>query len=85
MKCRENCIEWIYGQDTITATLSQQFLISRVRELASKHEEVKIVAENEDGTIVAHLPLTYLKFNPPKNLTEEQRKVLADRMALING
>jgi hypothetical protein len=26
------------------------------------------------------MPLSYLKFNPPKELTEEQRKELAERL-----
>lgn len=84
MKIRENCIEWLWGQDTITATLTQPYLITRVRKLSEQHDEVQIVAENTDGSIVAHLPLSYLKFNAPKNLSDEQRQALADRLALAN-
>jgi len=62
--CNENCIEWLNGSDTITVTLSQRRFINKVRRLAEKHEKsVEIVAENADGSIVAHLPIKALKLS----------------------
>lgn len=85
MKCSENVIEWERGDSTITATLSTQSMITKVMKLAEKHEEVEIVKVNKDGSIVAHLPLTYLKFIPPKKLSEETRQMLVDRISQVNA
>jgi hypothetical protein len=79
---RENVIEWLCGQDTLTATLSQQLYISKVEELAEKYpDKVKIIDRNEDGSIVAHLPIKALKLNIiERDLTDEQRTEISDRL-----
>lgn len=80
MDFKENNIEWIAGDNMMSVTLTSQRHITRIRKLAErKPDEVKIVA-NKDGSIYATLPLSYLKFNPPKDLTEEQKKELAERL-----
>lgn len=61
---RENCIEWLNGQDVISVTLSQKRLVSKVKKMAEKHPDlVTILAENADGSIFAHLPLKALKLS----------------------
>lgn len=81
---KENAIEWLNGQDTITLTLNQGKYINKVKRLASKFpDRVKIVAENSDGSLCAKLPLSALKLNmtEPRELTEEQREANAKRLA----
>ena len=57
----ENAIEWLTGQDTITVSLTQKRFINRVRKHAKRFpKSVEIVAENEDGSICAHLPINAL-------------------------
>ena len=70
MDYKENCIEWLTGQDTITVSLTHKKFISRVMELSKDPKNgVEIVAINKDGSICAHLPLralhlTIFKGNP---------------------
>ena len=81
---RENCIEWLNGQDTISVTLSQGRYISKVRKLAEKYpNSVQILSENDDGSIFAHMPLKSLKLNivPPKELGNEEKEKLIKRLA----
>lgn len=66
---RENCIEWLTGDDTITVTLTQRRFINRVKALAEKYKNsITIEAENADGSIVAHLPIKalHLTIYPPR-------------------
>ena len=80
MEFKENNIEWVTGENTIAVTLTSQRHITKIRKLAErKPDDVKITT-NKDGSIYATLPLSYLKFNPPKDLTEEQRKEMAERL-----
>ena len=84
MDFKENNIEWITGDNTMSVTLTSQRHITRIRKLAErKPDEVKIVA-NKDGSIYATLPLSYLKFNPPKDLTEEQKEKLREKAKAMN-
>ncbi len=77
---KENNIEWLNGQQTVTVTLSQAKFINKVKRLAEQREDVEIVAENSDGSICAHLPLKFIKISAPRQLTEEQREQARERL-----
>lgn len=79
MENPENCIEWLTGQRTITCTISQQKYISKIKALYEKYpNKVKILKENEDGTILAKLPLKALKLSIiERELTDEQREEMS--------
>ena len=81
MENPENCIEWLTGQHTITCTFSQPKFIKKVENLQKKHpEKVKILARNDDGTILCKLPIKSLKLSIiERELTEEQRKELSKK------
>ena len=75
----ENCIEWISNQHSITCTFSQLKWVNKVKQLKKKHpDKVKIVAENEDGSIVAKMPIKALKLSIiERDLSEEKREELS--------
>jgi len=76
----ENAIEWYNGQDTITVTLSQKRLINKVMKLAELYpKEVRIDKINDDGTVLCHMPLSYLKFQRPRELSEEEKAKARER------
>lgn len=55
---KENAIEWITGDDTVTATFTQKKFINRIRRMSETHEElVEITHENPDGSITCRFPL----------------------------
>lgn len=77
----ENAIEFLKDSDRATATLCQGRFIIRVRKLAESHPgECQIVAENKSGSIVAHIPTSWIKINPPRELSEEERQKRAEQM-----
>jgi len=64
MEFKENVIEWITGKQVATVTLSQPRYISKVKKLAKNHpEEVQILHQNKDGSVVARVPLKAVKLN----------------------
>lgn len=84
MDFKENNIEWITGDDIVAVTLTSQRHITKIRKLAErKPGDVKITT-NKDGSIYATMPLSYLKFNPPKDLTEEQKEKLREQAKKMN-
>lgn len=77
----KNCIRWHKDQEQATMTLSQRRVIFRVEKLAaSRPEECQIIARNPDGSVYAHIPVSWIRINPGMQLTEEQREKLADSM-----
>lgn len=80
---KENAIEWITGEKRATLTISQNRMITKIKKLASKFpDEIKIVAENEDGTILVYIPVSAIKLSiVKKELTEEEKDVLRERLA----
>ena len=78
---QENCIEFIKNCKTATVTLSQGRLISKVRKLASKYpDDVKIKHTNADGSIVAHIPVSYIHIgNYGREMSDEQKAEAAER------
>lgn len=78
----ENVIEWIRGSDIATVCFSQKRFASKVRKLAKAHpDKVTIVRENEDGSIIAHLPTKAIKLSiVERELTEEQKENLRNNM-----
>ena len=61
---RENVIGWVNGDDRISCTFSQKKYINKVRKLAKLYpENVRILAENSDGSITCYLSLKSLKLS----------------------
>ena len=73
--CNENAIEFMTNGTKATLTFSV------IRKLAEKHpDDCQIVADNEDGSICAHVPVAWIRISPPKQYTEEQRQQMGERM-----
>ena len=72
-KCIENCFEFLKGQKTCTATLSERRLINKMKKLSNNFPEYfEIVTENLDGSIVVHFPSKLISIRSPKKHTEEE-------------
>lgn len=71
----ENVIEWIRGQQIAILTLARGSLVTRVKKLAEQRsEECQIIAQNEDGSILAHVPVKWLRIKPTLTLSEEEKE-----------
>lgn len=87
VEVKETCIECTDDRKTATFCSSERKWINKIYKLAEKHpDEIEIVEEpdNNGGYILAHIPKTWMKLSPPKqvNYTDEQRAVLAERMLM---
>lgn len=83
---RENVIEFIRDDKTATVTFCQGRYISRIRDLAErKPDKCQIVTENKDGSIVAHIPTTWIRINPDLELSEERLAKLSEMAKHMNA
>ena len=75
--CEENTIEFTRDSKTATVTFSQGRYISRIKKLAESHpESCRILIENKDGSILARVPVSWVKISRPKEITEEHKRVI---------
>ena len=71
----ENVIEFIVGQKIASVTFSQKKYVNRIKKLAKERPtECSIVAENQDGSIFAHIPTRWIRINPGREMTEAEEK-----------
>jgi hypothetical protein len=77
----EFVIEWTKGSKHVGVTApSGTALKSKLFNLAERNpDEVKIIAENNDGSVLAHVPVSYIKISPPKKVSDEQREAAGER------
>lgn len=76
----ENCIEFLNNQHSITVSFCMLKLINKVKKLKEEYpDDVKIIAENKDGSICAKLPVKFLKISAPRKVSEEQRQAASER------
>ena len=83
---RENVIEFLQNEKIATVTFTQGRYITRIKELAKKKpDECQITRTNRDGSIVAHIPVTWIKINSTIELSEENRKERSERMRKLRA
>ena len=78
----ENILEFLKGSDTATVTFCQGRYVTRIKKLAEKYpDECEIVAENPDGSILAHIPVKWIKISANKSkMTDAQRAEASERL-----
>ena len=80
----ENCIEFLNNQHSITVSFCMPKWINKVKKLKEEYpDDVKIIAENKDGSICAKLPVKFLKISAPRKVSEEQRQAAKERFKKI--
>lgn len=80
----ENVIEFLNGQKRATVTLSQGRYKTKIEKLAKERpDECKILARNLDGTILAHVPTSWVKISPPRKveMSEDRKEELRKQLA----
>lgn len=80
----ETGIDRIKGENYCTVLTGEKKFINQIKKFLNDYpNEVQIIKENKDGSILAHVPSNWFRFvKPPtkRNLTEEQKNIMAQRM-----
>ena len=77
----EFAIEWTKDRDYAGVTVpSGTALKSKLMRYSQERpEDVKLMAENKDGSAFFHIPINYVKLSPPRKVSEEQKKAAGER------
>ena len=78
----EFAIEWTKDRNYAGVTVpSGTALKSKLMRYAQERpDEVKLMAENKDGSAFFHIPISYVKVSPPRKVSEEQREAAGERL-----
>ena len=81
----ENCIDWLTGDTVISLSITQERIRNRLSKLAAEHPGEVDLVKNRDGSIYAHIPLSWLWIRPPvrQDLTDEQREQRRERLTRV--
>lgn len=83
LKITETCFDHIDEDLHFVITASENWSIKKIKQLKEKYpDDVKIVHENKDGSLVAHVPKDWIKIQPKKNytLSDAQKKLVVQRL-----
>ena len=72
----ETSYDHIKGTATFTITAAETWSIAMVRRLKRQHpQDVEILAENTDGSLLAHMPVEWMRIIPKRSiiLSEAER------------
>ena len=76
----ECVIEWIKGDKECAVTMPKGTkLYNRIVKLAETNDDVTVHI-NKDGSMFATLPTKWVKINPSRTLTDEQKAEMSARM-----
>lgn len=83
----ETGFEYLIEDSHATVWSSERKWINKIIKLQQEHPndvEIKYLPENNDGTILAHVPKNWLKISPPRqvNMTEERKAQLAEHLKI---
>lgn len=82
---KETCVEYLDVDSHATFCSAERKWINKILKLKESYpDEVDIreYPETNNGIILAHIPKSWMKVNPPRqsNYTEEQRAAIAERL-----
>ena len=82
MELKETAINYIAGDKEITVYTAERKYINTVKKLIeTKPDEIRIVRENPDGSVVVKMPVEWFRFPKPKRqISDEMKAAAAERM-----
>lgn len=83
MDFRETSVEYISCDDHATFYSSEAKWIRKIKTLQSEYPTDITIINQDDDSIIVHIPKSWLKIKPPRKmtLTDEQRAAAAERMS----
>lgn len=76
----EYAIEWVLGDTVATATVPESTALNnKLKRLSEKYpDKVKVI-----NSELFHIPSTWVKVNPPRQMSDEQKEELRERIKQI--
>lgn len=73
MEIHDNAIEFYTESDRVTVTFHRAKYKNKIIKLAEKHPDEVDYLINPDGTLYGHIPVSWVKIIPKREVSEEER------------
>lgn len=85
---KETAVGYLSSDSYAVLSSNEQKWINKIIKLRESHPdevEIKYLPEDNNGMMLVHIPKSWLKVSPPRqvNYTDEQRAALAERMSKV--
>lgn len=84
----ETVYDHLRGEDRFYVTAGEQWSINMIRRLKEKYpDEVEIEVENQDGSLLASVPSSWMRIRPKRKIemSEEKRAELRERFEKVRA
>lgn len=83
---RETTLDHVSGEDFMTFFSAEQKWLNAIHRLREQYpKEVDIRHVNEDGSLVARIPASWVKIKPKKKVTMTAEQIAASKARLEQG
>ena len=85
---KETVVGYIDSDKHASLCSGERKWINRILKLKEEHPEeidIKEYPESNQGIILAHFPKKWLKINPPRQMSEEQKAAAAERLKAMHN
>lgn len=83
---KETVVGYIDSDKHASLCSGERKWINRILKLKEEHPDeidIKEYPETNQGIILAHFPKKWLKINPPRQMSDEQKAVMAERLKAV--
>lgn len=83
---KETVVGYIDSEKTASLCSGERKWINRILKLKAEHPDeidIKEYPESNHGIMLAHFPKKWLKINPPRQMSDEQKAAAAERLRAI--
>lgn len=80
---KETVVGYIVGEKQASFCSSEKKWINKIIKLKESHPDdvhIDYYPEDNNGTLLAHIPTKWLKVSPPRQVSDEQRAAAAERL-----
>lgn len=79
---KETAVSYCVGDSYVSVYTSENKYCNKIKSYKEKYpEEIDIIAENDDGSMLAEFPIKWFKFpRHPKKMSDEQKEAAGERM-----
>lgn len=73
---QETVYEHVSGAASFTVTAAERWSIGQISKLKERYpDEVEIVSENADGSLVARMPADWMKIKPKRHVVRSEEQI----------
>lgn len=77
---KETAVNYIVGEKIATFYTAEKSYIHSIKEWVKEYpNDVSIEFSNTDGSLICHIPKSWVKIRPPRKVSEEQRLAASER------